>query len=93
MGGSWGGYEFVTTNRFDWNGEHGDWSYQKTGPNTGLLVFTYDADGNNPDVYYELMRLTFFTATSGVYRYAEYRDGELYLPSVVGNAPFTLPSP
>ncbi len=202
VGGSWGGYEFVSTNRFDWNGEDGDWSYQKTGPNTGLLVFTYDADGNNPNVYreevvmdfvtettcnyryseynggveapgsvntgvldlssvdlsptaaemaailvgkslegyvftsetrfywpgtskdypgnwsyeevdsrtarliftydedgndpgvyYELMRLTFFTATSGVYRYAEYHDGELYRPSESNNNPFTLPSP
>ena len=94
IGKTWEGYVFTSATRFFWPGEPdnypGNWSYEETDSRTGRLVFTYDEDGNDPQVYYELMRLTFTSATSGLYYYAEYRNGQLYLPSAY-NAPFTLP--
>jgi hypothetical protein len=45
-----------------------------------LVVFTYDEDGNNPQVYREEVILTFSTATSGSYRYSEF-NGAVENPS------------
>jgi hypothetical protein len=83
------GYNFSSSTRFDWRGEDGDWSYEKTGPDTALLVFTYDEDGNDPGLYREEVLLTFATPTSGSYRYSEYNRG-VENPWSVGVAPFSL---
>jgi hypothetical protein len=69
------GYHFRSSTRFDWQGEDGNWSYEKTGPDTALLVFTYDEDGNDPGYYREEVVLTFTTSRSGTYRYSEYNGG------------------
>jgi hypothetical protein len=91
MGMTWGSYVFKGATRFEWSGSPGNWSYQKTGRNTGLLVFTYDEDNNDPQIYREEVRLTFTSATSGTYRYSEYYHGQEYAPSVVPSVPFALP--
>ena len=69
------GYHFSTPTRFDWRGEDGNWSYEKTGPDTALLVFTYDEDDDDPGLYREEVLLTFTTPTSGSYRYSDYYGG------------------
>ncbi len=84
-----GGYNFSTSTRFDWRGEDGNWSYEKTGPDTALLVFTYDEDGNNPELYREEVVLTFTTPKSGSYRYSEYNRGTEN-PRSVSVSPFSL---
>jgi len=83
------GYRFQSETRFDWNGDAGNWSYEKTGPDTALLVFTYDEDGNNPDVYREEVVLTFSTPTSGTLRYSVFYNG-LELPGSVSTGPFSF---
>lgn len=83
------GYTFNTSSRFDWRGEWGNWSYEKTGPDTALLVFTYDEDGNDPRYYREEVVLTFTTPTSGSYRYSEYNGG-VEDPRSVSVSPFNL---
>jgi hypothetical protein len=83
------GYHFSSSTRFDWWGEKGNWSYEKTGPDTALLVFTYDEDGNNPAYYREEVVLTFTTPTSGSYRYSEYNGG-VEDPRSVSVSPFSL---
>jgi len=69
---SWRGYTFDDTNRFHWSNEPGNWTYTKTGPDTGLIVFTYDEDANNPAIYREEVVLTFVTQASGTARYSEW---------------------
>ena len=69
------GYVFLSETKFDWNGEPGNWSYERTGPHTGMLLFTYDEDNNNPDVYREVYSLNFETTHSGSYDYTEVADG------------------
>jgi hypothetical protein len=86
VGVTWQGYEFQSPTRFDWMGEGGNWSYQKTGPDEGLLIFTYDEDGNNPGVYREEVVLVFETASSGTYRYSEYVGGIEDPGSVAGGS-------
>ena len=83
------GYNFSSSTRFDWRGEGGNWSYEKTGPDTALLVFTYDEDGNDPGLYREEVLLTFATPTSGSYRYSEYNRG-VEDPRSVSVSPFSL---
>jgi len=68
---------FLSTTRFDWNGETGNWIYTKVSANAGTLTQTYDDDGNNPNVYREETLMTFTTATSGTYIYREYDGGAL----------------
>ena len=69
------GYSFQNATRFSWFGELGNWDYTRTDSTTGLLVFTYDSDGNNPAVYREEVVLTFQTSTQGTFRYSEYNFG------------------
>jgi len=85
-GVTWQGYNFQDATRFDWQGEPGNWTYEKTGPNTGLLVFTYDEDGNNAAAYREEVILEFETPTTGTYRYSEYLHGIEDPGSVSGSA-------
>ena len=86
VGVTWQGYYFQSPTRFDWSGEGGNWSYQKTGPDGGLLIFTYDEDGNDPGAYREEVVLVFETASSGTYRYSEYVGGIEDPGSVVGSS-------
>jgi hypothetical protein len=90
VGTTWGdGYFFDSPTRFNWRGEPGDWSYSKTGPDTALIVFTYDEDGNHPGIYREEVRLTFSTPTSGTYRYSEFYGGTED-PSSISHEPFSF---
>ena len=89
VGTVFAGYEFTSATRFNWRGEGGNWAYTKTGPGTGLLVLTYDEDGNDPATYREEMKLTFATPTTGTYRYAEYWMS-LEIPSSVTTGAFSL---
>ena len=68
---------FTSTTRFNWNGETGNWSYQKISDNVGLLTQTYDEGANDPGVYREETRLTFNSETSGTFVYTEYLFGSL----------------
>jgi hypothetical protein len=86
VGVTWQGYRFQSPTRFDWGGENGNWSYQKTGADEGLLTFTYDEDDNDPQVYREEVVLVFETASSGAYRYSEYVWGIEDPGSVVGSS-------
>ena len=67
----------------------GNWSYEKIGPDTALIVFTYDEDDNNPQVYREEAVLTFASPNSGSYRYSEIWNG-MEDPGSVSTAPFNL---
>ncbi len=89
VGTNWEGYAFSSATRYCWRNECGNWSYEKTGPDTALIVFTYDEDNNNPDIYREEVVLTFTTSTSGQYRYSEFWYG-VEDPGSVGMAPFQL---
>lgn len=89
VGTTFEGYAFTSATRFHWFGEGGEWSYEKTGPDTALVVFTYDEDGNNAQVYREEVRLTFATPTSGSYRYSEFNGG-IEDPRSVSSAPFSF---
>jgi hypothetical protein len=89
VGTLFSGYRFTSPTRFDWNGEAGDWAYSKTGPDTGVLVLTYDEDGNDPSRYREEMVLTFSSPTAGSYRYSEYWMGT-EIPSSVGTGSFAF---
>lgn len=60
---------FTSATRFDWEGYTGNWSYERVSATEGLLVQTYDAFGNDPGLYREELRLTFVSATSGVFLY------------------------
>ncbi len=82
-------YDFVSTTRFEWFDETGNWSYTKTGEDTAKLVLTYDEDLNDPDVYREEILMTFTSPTSGTARYSEY-DGSIEVPSSVQLLPFDL---
>jgi hypothetical protein len=66
------GTSFTSATRFDFYGEQGNWSYNRTSTNVGSLTQTYDEDGNDPDVYREVVTLTFLTATTGTYVYRQY---------------------
>jgi len=68
-------YSFTSPTRFAWNNEPGEWRYEKTGPNAGLIVLSYDEDGNDPGVYREELVLTFNSALAGDYLYYEYSYG------------------
>ncbi len=72
-----GEYTFTSATRFLWFDEPGNWRYTKTGVNSATIVFTYDADRNNPNVYREEMRLTFTANNSGRYNYLEYDSNSL----------------
>jgi len=89
VGTTLAGYVFTSATRFDWFGETGNWSYSKTGPDEGLLVFTYDEDNNNPAAYREEIVLTFGTPTAGTFRYSEYYSG-FEDPTSVTTGPFAL---
>ncbi len=41
-GQSIGGTQFLTTTRFDWFGETGNWSYTRLSANLGRITQTYD---------------------------------------------------
>jgi len=69
---TWIGYTFASATRFHWFNEWGNWLYTKTGPDTGLIVFTYDEDDNDPDLYREEVKLVFLTPDSGTARYSEW---------------------
>ena len=75
VGTEFEGYQFLSATRFNWFGEGGNWSYSQTGPNSGLLVFTYDEDGNNPAVWREEVWLTFTAPGLGTYVYKEFDGG------------------
>jgi hypothetical protein len=89
VGTTWEGYAFSSATRYCWRTDCGNWSYEKTGPDTALIVFTYDEDDNNPQVYREEAVLTFTSPTSGSYRYSEIWYG-MEDPDSVSTAPFNL---
>lgn len=68
------GYTFTTGQRFSWSGggapEPGDWSYQKTGPDTGTVTFVYD--GDSAQQYREEVDMTFTSDTEGNWNYRQY---------------------
>jgi len=82
-------YDFVSSTRFEWFDETGNWSYTKTGADKAKLVLTYDEDQNDPDVYREEILMTFASPTSGTARYSEYY-GSVEIPSSVQLLPFDL---
>ena len=86
------GYLFVNSTHFTWSGEPGLWDYTKTGSDTGKLVFTYDEDGNNANVYREEVLLTFQSSTQGNFRYSEYNFGTEDTTSI-DTGPFDLGNP
>jgi len=94
VGRTWEGYVFNSPTSFDWEspGHTGNWLYEKTGRQTGLLVFTYDKDGNDPQVYREQMTLTFNREGRGMALYSEYLNGVKRSGRDRFFA-FTLPSP
>lgn len=69
-----GNYKILSNTRFSWHGEGGNWVYTKTGDTTAKIVFTYDEDGNNPNVYREEALLTCY-GERFLYRYSEYYFG------------------
>jgi hypothetical protein len=69
------GYQFVSATRFVWVSEWGNWDYTRINNTTGKLVFTYDEDSNDPEVYREECLLTFVTSTTGTFRYSEFNYG------------------
>lgn len=85
-------YTFVNATRFNWSGELGNWDYTKTSASFGKLVFTYDADGNNPAIYREEIAMTFETVTQGTYRYSEF-NGNVEDSGSVWTGPFNLGPP
>ncbi|MGJ8643956.1 MAG: hypothetical protein ACSHX9_11150 [Luteolibacter sp.] len=84
-----GDYQIISATRFSWFGEQGNWSYAKTGADTGVLVFTYDSDGNDPSVYREQIDITFTSESEGNAVYGEYNNGQLN-PFSLQNRPFSL---
>jgi hypothetical protein len=86
-------YTFVDATRFNWSGEPGNWVYATTSASTGKLVFTYDADGNNPATYREEIVMTFQTATQGTFRYSEFSGNVEDSGSVQTGRPFNLGTP
>jgi hypothetical protein len=69
------GYKFTSATKFKWSWETGNWSYAKTALDQGVIVLTYDADGNRPEVYREEVVLTFTGKLKGTFRYSEYTHG------------------
>jgi len=87
------GTSFTSATRFDWYGQQGDWSYVRTSTNVGTLTQTYDEDGNDPNVYREVVTLTFLTATTGTYVYREYDSNALdYVQSRTFDFPWLAPA-
>lgn len=64
-------YVFVSANRFSRNGDPGNWFYSRLDDLTGVLGFTYDRDGNDINVYTEVVFLDYSSDLAGAYRYAE----------------------
>ena len=85
-------YTFVNATRFNWSGELGNWDYAKASASSGKLVFTYDADGNNPAIYREEITMTFETVTQGTFRYSEF-TGNVEDSGSVWTGPFNLGPP
>ena len=67
-------FAMISPTRFIWEGEGGDWTYEKTGPSTGRLVFTYDEDGNNRSIYFEQADFSFDDSVSGNFVYSEWSN-------------------
>ena len=60
----------------------GNYRYTRTGPNTGMLTYTYDDTGNAPNVERSDVLFTFTSATAGtfVYTYIEGGVTQITLP-------------
>lgn len=69
------GTTFVSSTRFDWNGEEGNWFYIVLSANVGRITQVYDEDITNSTGYREETTLTFTSQTSGTYLYREFSGG------------------
>ena len=59
----------------DGTGYEGDYEYRRIGSNSGMIVYTYDATGNDPDRERSEVRFTFRTETAGTFEYAYFEGG------------------
>ncbi len=64
-GESFLGNEFLTDSRFSWQGNLGNWAYERLSGNVGRIVQTYDFYLNDLDIYREETTLTFSSTTTG----------------------------
>ncbi len=53
----------------------GDYEYRRTGSNSGMIVYTYDVTGNDPNRERSEVRFAFRTETSGTYEYSYFEGG------------------
>lgn len=67
---------FTSETRFDWNGELGNWSYERVSADVGKITQTYDEDGNDPNTYREELVLNFTAERSGSFNYYEYTNNQ-----------------
>ncbi|MCP5524284.1 MAG: hypothetical protein H7A46_22335 [Verrucomicrobiales bacterium] len=82
---------FSANHRFLFDGalgqEPGNWTYTKTGSDTGLLTLTFDEDGNDPAAYREEVSLTFTSADTVSYAIVVFNANS---PLPVGGGTITL---
>lgn len=83
-------YRITSATRFSYFNETGNWKYTKTGTTRGVVVFTYDEDNNNPNVFRDEVILTFTSPNSGTERHSEIERG-VEKPETVGTSSFFLP--
>ncbi len=58
----------------------GNYRYARTGPNTGMLTYTYDETGNAPNVERSEVLFTFTSATAGTFVYTHIEGGVILGP-------------
>ena len=58
----------------------GNYRYARTGPNTGMLTYTYDDTGNAPNVERSEVLFTFTSATAGTFVYTHIEGGMILGP-------------
>ena len=58
----------------------GNYRYARTGPNTGMLTYTYDETGNAPNVERSEVLFTFTSATAGTFVYTHIEGGMILGP-------------
>jgi subtilisin-like proprotein convertase family protein len=66
-GEAFNGNEFLTETRFSWQGNFGNWTYDRLSADVGRILQTYDVYLNDPEIYLEETILTFSSAASGSY--------------------------
>ncbi len=62
----------------------GEYEYRRTGSNSGMIVYTYDVTGNDPDRERSEVRFTFRTETTGDFE-SSYFEGGTRTGSVSGS--------